>query len=164
MTWHTLMKGKAAIYVSVLTLITVTGCEAPRSVVPLLEITERALLEEAERLHEDAARDRMYSRQALSQLEEGYRQDLEQTQALTTEWVLEATRVYTTAREAVLKHQASLEAERRARAENLQVAASATRRALLLLQEQCGLLHGVVGEELDALIRGIDPIYKDAKP
>jgi len=158
------MKDKAAICIYVLIVITATGCEAPRSVVPLLEITERALLEEAERLHDDSERDRMYSRQALSQLEEGYRQDLEQTQTLTAEWVLEATRVYTTAREAVLKHQASLEAERQARAENLQVAASATRRALLLLQEQSGLLHGVVGKELDALIRGIDPIYKDAKP
>jgi len=158
------MKDKTTILMSLLFVMMAAGCETPRSVTPLLKLTEKALLEEAQRLHDDAERDRMHSLQTLSRLEEAYRKDIEQAQTLTVEWVLEATRIYTTARETVLKHRASLEAERQARRENLQAAAEATRRALLLLHEQDDLLTGVVGKELDALILGINPNYKDAKP
>ena len=131
------------------------GCSTPPSVAPLLRVTERVLVEESGRLAEDAERDGAYTRQVLGSLEDAYRRDLEQAGELTPGWVLEATMVYVAAREAVVRHEQSLARERGNRADNLRAAAAATRRAILLIEQQDGLLRGVAGEELSQLLAGL---------
>jgi hypothetical protein len=139
-----------------LAVTALAGCATPRSVAPLLRVTERALIEASQRLAEDAERDREYARQTLGSLENAYRQDLEGTRELTPAWVLEATAVYVAAREAVLEHQQALATERDIRADNLRAAASATRRAIVLTEQQDGVLRGVVGDELAELLNRLD--------
>jgi hypothetical protein len=69
--------------------------------------------------------------------------------------VLEATTVYVAARDAVIRHEQSLTRERDNRADNLRAAATATRRAILLIEQQDGLLRGLAGEELSQLLDGL---------
>lgn len=136
-------------------VLLMVGCSAPPSVVPLLRVTERALAEESGRLAQDAQRDRVYTRQVLRSLEDAYRRDLEQVGELTPAWVLEATTVYVAARDALIRHEQSLAQERGNRADNLRAAAAATHRAILLTEQQDGLLRGVAGEELSRLWNGL---------
>jgi hypothetical protein len=131
------------------------GCSTPPSVAPLLRVTERALVAESGRLQEDAERDKTYTRQVLGSLDDAYRRDLEQAETLTPGWVLEATTVYVAARDAVIRHEQSLTRERDNRADNLRAAATATRRAILLIEQQDGLLRGLAGEELSQLLDGL---------
>ena len=138
------------------------GCASPPSVAPLLRVTERALLDESARLMSDAERDTVYAQQALLTLEEAYHQDLEQTQTLTHDWVREATSVYATARETLVRHRQALAQERLARADNLRSAASATRRAITLIEQQDNLLHGVVDENLRRLLTTADYPRQDS--
>lgn len=138
-----------------LAVIWMAGCTSPPSVAPLLRVTERALAEESARLAEDAQRDRVYARQVLGSLEDAYRRDLEQVGELTPEWVLEATGVYVVARDAVVRNEQSLAQQRARRADNLRAAAAATRRAVLLIEQQDGLLRSVAGEELSQLLDGL---------
>lgn len=128
------------------------GCASAPSVAPLLRITEQALNREAARLEEDALRDAQHIRQTLRSLEDAFHQDLDQAELLTTDWVREAIGVYVAARETMLRHEHTLAAERRTRADNLQAAASATRRAIQLIEQQDRLLDGVVGEEFRRLL------------
>ena len=135
-----------------LPVVLLAGCATPPSVAPLLRVTERALSEESGRLAEDAERDRAHTRQVLGSLEDAYRRDLEQVGELTPGWVLEATTVYVAARDALIRHEYSLAQERDNRADNLRAAASATRRAILLIEQQDGILRGVAGDELSQLL------------
>ncbi len=135
--------------------VLLTGCATPPSVAPLLRVTERALAEESGRLARDVQRDRAYTRQVLGSLEDAYRRDLEQVDGLTPQWVLEATAVYITAREAAVRNEQALALERDNRADNLRAAAAATRRAILLIEQHDGLLRGVAGEELSQLWTGL---------
>ncbi|MEZ6193552.1 MAG: hypothetical protein R3C45_19965 [Phycisphaerales bacterium] len=141
-----------AIFMACMLLV---GCSSPPSVTPLLRVTERALVEESGRLKEDAERDRLYTRQILGSLDDAYRRDLEQAEVLTSGWVREATTVYVAARDAVIQHEQTLAEERGNRADNLLAAATATRRAILLIEQQDGLLRGVAGEELSQLLYGL---------
>ena len=129
-----------------------TGCASPPSVTPLLRISERALMREAAQQAIDAERDAEHLRQTRRSLEQAYNQDLAQAQALTTEWVREATQAYVSAREVLLRHENELSRERRARVENLQAAASATRRAISLIEQQDKLLTGAMGEDLRRIL------------
>ncbi len=150
-----------------LVLITATvtiGCTSPPSVAPLLRVTERALLEESDRLSRNVERDKSYTRQSLGVLEDAYHRDLMQTDVLTPQWVREATAVYVAARESVLEHEASLIREHEARAENLRDAAAATRRAIALIEQQDSLLRGVMGDDLRRLLDGFDDLRKDPNP
>lgn len=134
----------------------VAGCATPPSVAPLLRVTERAMLEESGRLAGDTERDRAFTRQSLGSLEDAYRRDLEQVGELTPQWVLEATAVYVAARDAVVRHEQELAREREIRADNLRAAAAAARRAILLTEQQAGLLRGLAGDELTQLFGALD--------
>ena len=136
------------------TALALGGCATPPSVAPLLRVTERALLQESDRLRDDAERDAEYVRQTLGVLEDGYSRDLDQVESLTPDWVREATSVYVTAREIIIQHQNTLARERNHRAENLKTAALAERRAIVLIEQQDRLLTGAVGEDLRRLISG----------
>jgi len=128
------------------------GCASPPSVAPLLRVSERALMREAGEQAIDAQRDAEHIRQAMRSLEQAYNQDLAQTQELTEQWVREATKAYVAAREALLRHEHALSQERRARVDNLQAAASATRRAIVLIEQQDKLLTGAMGEDLRGVL------------
>jgi hypothetical protein len=128
------------------------GCTSPPSVAPLLRVAERALLDESGRLKDDVGRYTTYTRQSLRSLEDAYNQDLDQSESLTPDWVREATSVYIMAREAVVSHQHALAQEHHARAGNLRAAASATRRAIALIEQQDKLLHGPLNEDLRRLL------------
>ncbi len=130
------------------------GCASPPSVTPLLRITERALMRESARLNDDADRDAEYARQTLRSLEDAFDRDLEQADGLTADWVRDATSVYIAARETLLRHELALARERQARSDNLYAAASATRRAIGLIEQQDKLLNGVVGEDIRRLLTG----------
>ncbi len=137
-------------------LLLAGGCTSPPSVVPLLRVTERALLDESARLTSDAERDNAFAQQSLLTLEDAFSQDLEQVQTLTPDWIREATSVYVTARETIVRHQRAVAQERLDRADNLRSAASATRRAIALIEQQDTLLHGVVNEDLRRLLSAAD--------
>lgn len=152
-----------ALLVLLITTATIS-CTSPPSVTPLLRVTERALLEESDRLSRNVERDMAYTRQSLGVLEDAYLRDLMQIDVLTPQWVHEATAVYVRARESVLEHEASLVREHEARAENLRDAAAATRRAIALTEQQDNLLRGVMGEDLRRLLDGFDDLRKDPNP
>lgn len=155
MKWITGVAERTFLPAVLLASVLLAGCSTPPSVAPLLRVTERALVEESGRLAEDAERDRVHTRQVLGSLDDAYRRDLEQAEALTPGWVLEATTVYVAARDAVIRHELTLAQERGNRADNLRAAATATRRAILLIEQQDSLLRGVAGEELSQLLDGL---------
>jgi hypothetical protein len=162
MTSITARAERATVMLMILTAaVFLAGCTSPPSVAPLLHITERALLEESARLDQDTERDRLYVRQTLGSLEDAYYRDLDETDQLTPEWVRGATSIYVIAREAVIEHEASLTHERGVRAENLRNAATATRRAIALIEQQDQLLRGVVGDDLRHLLEELDDWRKD---
>jgi hypothetical protein len=133
-------------------ILFVGGCTTPPSVAPLLRVSERALMQESDRLRGDSERDEAYIRQTLQVLEEAYTRDLEQVESLTPKWVMEATKVYVAARETIVEHRSTLARERSRRSANLRSAALATRRAIALIEQQDRLLKGVVDEDLRRLI------------
>jgi len=143
-------------WIFVLAVLMMTGCTTPPSVAPLLRITERALHEESLRIQDDTRRDSERMRGALESLEEGFNRDLEQKETLTPDWVREATTVYIAAREMVVSHQNALTQDRIIRADNLAAAASATRRAISLIEGQDRLFDGVMDEDLRRLLSVTD--------
>jgi len=122
-------------------LLVVAGCAAPPSVRPLLELAAAEAEAEAARLDGDAARDAAWVEQSRRVLEDAYHADLAAADGpLDPAWVVDATGPYVAAREALVRHELQLAAEREARADNLRAAADATRRAVDLLDAQRGLL------------------------
>ena len=65
---------------------------------------------------------------------------LERVATLDAQWVRDAMEVYVPTREALVRHEASLTAERRTRQDNLRTAAEAQQRALELLEQQDKLI------------------------
>ena len=125
------------------------GCGSPPSVVPVMQVVEQTLLTEARTLAAaESARDRLYLEQARQQLEDGYRRDLASAEALSPRWVESATSVYVAAREALLRQELALAAQRQTRVDNLQLAAQAQGRAVALLQRQDNLLAQTLGLDL----------------
>ncbi len=138
--------------------LVLTGCASPPSVVPLLELTRRAVLEEAARLEGDARREGLYLAAARDSVAAAYQADLfEQADRMVAgdseagiggvdaEWVSEATHGYVLAREELLRREVEAGTERAIRAENLRAAAEAQTRAIELLQSQDRLLHRLMG-------------------
>ena len=115
------------------------GCAAPDAVGPLLAAGERVMVEEAEHLESDAARDAQWLTQSREALEQGYVRDLEEREGLDAAWVMQATRVYVAAREELLRHELVLDRQRQQRRENLHDAAAAVSRARELLEQQRAL-------------------------
>ena len=134
------------------------GCGSPPSVVPLLELTRRTVLDEAGRLESDAEREARYLQEAKRQLARAYHADLTQRAApsgvgegesgvghLDAEWVDEATRGYVLAHEEIVRAELAAKGERAARADNLRAAAEAQTRAIRLIQQQDRLLLRLTG-------------------
>lgn len=115
------------------------GCAPPRAVEPLLAVGERAMIEEAEHIEADAARDEQWLVQSRDALEEAYERDLHERGELDTAWVMQATRGYIAAREALVRHESALARQREQRRANLLDAADAVARVQELLAQQRAL-------------------------
>ena len=124
------------------------GCASPPSVAPLLRVVDAELRREAQRLELDARRDAEAVDQARRSLADAYDGDLARREALTAEWVRDATDVYVAAREALVRHEMNLRAEREQRARNLHAAGEAQRRAIQLIEQHDGLIVGTLGFDL----------------
>ena len=119
------------------------GCASPPSVAPLLRVSQQAMLAEVEHLNVDATRDAEQMKQSRASLDAAFDADLQQREqagGLDAQWVRDAMEVYVPTREALVRHEASLTAERRTRQDNLRTAAEAQQRALELLEQQDKLI------------------------
>ncbi len=137
-------------------LAALNSCGSPPSVVPLLRIADRAMQDEAGRLDEDLQRDINQLDQSRRMLQAAFEADLAQVQQLTAEWVLEATDVYIAAREALVHHESKLRQQRERRADNLNAASEAIRRAARLLEQQDKLIELTLGLDVWRLDRSND--------
>ncbi len=124
---------------SVLLLI-ISGCTAPPSVVPLLQVSSSAMADEAERLRRDIDVDHLVVERTRTTLADAFAADLRQQDELTSAWVIEAIDVYVAAREALLARETEAAQQKQQRADNLEAAAEATQRAIDLLQRRDQLL------------------------
>ncbi len=130
------------------------GCGSPPSVVPVLRVVERAMLDEAHRIEAyDAERDRLALDDARLRLRDGYLADLNTTDTLDPSWIDSATEVYVAAREALVWQEIDLARQRQARQDNLRDAARAQARAIAILQQQDRLVQQTVGLDLWRLER-----------
>jgi len=125
-------------------LLIAAGCGTPPSVQPLLAVSQRVLLEEAQRVDDDTRRDAQRVDQSLRALEAAFAADLHERDALDPPWVLSAVRGYAAAREALVEHRLALAHERQTRAQNLRQAAALTDRAVGLLQRRDTLVQRVL--------------------
>lgn len=135
--------GLPVLLLLVLSAVVPIGCTSPPSVVPLLHVGMTAMAREAQHQAEDAQRDALLVQQQLQALEDAFDADLawaQREQMLDAPWVQSATRGYTLAREELLRHEHRVREQRRQRADNLQAAAEAQQRAIILLQHQDRLL------------------------
>ncbi len=138
------------------------GCGSPPAVTPLLRVAERAVREEARRVEADGERDRLRLADARRSLDVAYDADLSTRDRLTPDWVRDATAVYVGAREALVRHEYALAAERDARRANLLLAADAARRATELLEQQDALITRAAGGiDLWRLLR--QPLPEEAR-
>lgn len=125
------------------------GCGSPPSVVPVLRVVERAMLDEAQRIETyDAQRDQLMLDDARLRLRDGYLADLNTTDTLDPSWVDSATEIYVAAREALVWQEIDLAQQRQTRQDNLRDAARAQARAIAILQQQDRLLQQTVGLDL----------------
>ena len=124
------------------------GCTSPPSVTPLLRVAEKAMLDEASRIDEDAHRDAAQIDQTRQTLASAFDADLAQVKTLDAQWVKDAAEGYAVAREALARHEAALRSERSLRADNLRTAAQAQDRAIQLLERQDSLVTQITGLDL----------------
>lgn len=119
-------------------IVSVPACRAPRSVDPLLAVTDRILDETARQLAVDAQLDQQRHEQTLRSLDHAYRRDLEQRDDLTAQWVWQATAALTAARDAVQQQRYDDMGMRARQQANIEMARHAVGRArsLLGLQDQ----------------------------
>jgi len=122
-----------------------TGCGSPPSVVPLLEVSERAMRAEARHLAVDGEREAQWIEQTRQSLADAYEQDLAAQSELSAEWVRDATTAYVAAREELVRHQMRRDRQRARRRDNLRAASEALQRAVAMLQGQDALITRVVG-------------------
>ena len=131
------------------TLMLAPGCASPPSVAPLLEASRAVVAREAARVREEAALDAAQADATRRAMSAAYDADIEARiagdEGLDPQWVREATAVLVEAREAVTRHEAARLAERERRAADLESAASATARAVRLLEQRDRLLAGPGG-------------------
>lgn len=127
-----------------LLLFMITGCESPPSVSPLLRASNQAMAREVAYLQTDKSRDTERMRQSRLAIDAAFDADLDlatQNNQLTAEWVRDAMVVYVPAREALVRHEATLHHERSQRIDNLNTAVQAQQRALQLLERQDDLIR-----------------------
>ena len=148
------VKAGLAICAALAVVVGHVGCASPPSVIPLLAVTEQALLSEAERIDQDSERDAMWLEQARQALERAYEADLAEQASIDAQWVRSATAGYVLAREALVRHELDLKQQRHDRSENLHAAAQAARRAIELLQQRDALVDQVAGQRLRRLLDG----------
>jgi len=122
-----------------LTLTLITGCTPP-SVHGLLDVSRRVIAAESQHLSDDIARDRAHFEQMRGSLDAAFDADLQQADALTPQYVREATRVYVAAREALTRHELQLIDARRSRRRNLDAAMHLQQRARALLDRRDDLI------------------------
>lgn len=161
MTWITKPSRRWAACILTAASFVCVGCSTPASVSPLLQVTERVLLGESDRIGRDIAIEKAHTDQTLSMLASAYRKDLDEAEALTPAWVDEATSAYVAAREAVIENETKRIAAHQTRAENLRSAMLAARRARQLLDRQDQLLQGIVGDDLTRLMNDLNPPIGD---
>ena len=127
---------------------TLFGCSSPPSVVPLMRAAEQTLNEERRLVDEDRARRTALFERRRDALAAGYEADLAERETLDPAWVLEGTRAYTAAREALLRHEMELERRATIRKQNLELAGAALERGVALIQQRDRLLERlpVLGE------------------
>ena len=121
------------------------GCTSPPSVSMLLRVTEKAMLDEAARLDDDATRNAAQATQSRQSLASAFDADLAQVQTLNAQWVKDAAEGYAAAREALVRNELQTQTEWSQRASNLRTAAQAQDRALQLLEQQDTLVLQVTG-------------------
>jgi len=134
-----------------------TGCSTPPSVEPLLSVSQRVMLAEAQRVEADTQRDEQRVRQSLSALEAAFAADLEQRDGLDPAWLMSAVSGYTAARESLVEHRIQLQRERQTRARNLRQAAALTDRAVGMLQRRDALVDRVLPQLDPAIWRWLVP-------
>ncbi|MBI1335826.1 MAG: hypothetical protein GC164_02560 [Phycisphaera sp.] len=124
-----------------------TGCAAPPSVTPLMRMVQQSLEQEAGYLEHDTQLQSQHTALVLDTLESAFEKDLRERGSLDPQWVLDATRAYTAAREQVVLQDARLTASRTQRIENLLASVEAQQHAIGLLDQQDQLLISVLGTE-----------------
>ena len=137
------------------------GCESPPSVSPLLRASSMAVADEILHLQTDIARDREQLAQTRASLDAAFDADLEQAESNNTlngEWIREAMVVYVPAREALVRHEATLATERQQRIDNLTTAVEAQQRALQLLERQDELIRDTTHFSVWRLINLNNPL------
>jgi len=115
-------------------VLLIAGCSTPPSVMPLLDITSGVLRDEAARLKGDAESAQRRLDAERASLAAAFERDLEQRDALDTDWVADAVSVYVAARDALTRHGHDLAEAYAARIDNLAAAREANRRARTLLE------------------------------
>ncbi|WP_432798406.1 hypothetical protein [Poriferisphaera sp. WC338] len=144
-----------SLYVLLLLIILLTGCTSPPSVVPVLEMVGQVLADEAAQMKMRRLDEEQRHMQMKASLRDAYERDLTSQESLSSEWVLEATSVYTTAREMMIEnYHSQLEAIDR-KQQNLMAAWEAQQKATELLRQQDDLLRGTVGLDLWRLEQGV---------
>lgn len=118
--------------------VTLLGCATPPSVGPLLDVADRALRDESAMLEHDIAQQRDHLAETRQHLAAAFDRDLAETNELDRQWVREAVMVYIEAREALVRHEATLAEHYRLRADNLAVGRQAIERAkgVLIIRDQ----------------------------
>lgn len=145
-----LRRRPSASLVSLLILITALapGCTSPPSAAPLLRLVAQALDDEAAQLAADALIRQRHAQETRATLAAAYEADLTHQPALNPQWVLDATRAYVAAHEAVVRQELADLARCQQRIDNLRDAGEAQRRAIALIEKQDQLITQTTG--LDA--------------
>ena len=120
--------------------VMLAGCGTPSAVMPLMRSAEQAIQRERELLKADRARQAKRFEQQRETLRTGYEADLQSRDAIDADWVMEGTRAYVTAREALLRQEMELNQQNETRRRNLSLAADALARAAGLIRQQDQLL------------------------
>lgn len=131
------------VVVGVVVMVGLVGCASPAGVEGLLRTAEGVLAEERQAIEVDAERASQSMEERRAGLEAAFEADVEQREELDEAWVLRGVRAYVDAREALVRHEAELEATYAQRRRNLRLAAEAVERARELLAQQDGLLERV---------------------
>jgi len=136
-------RGAAFLRASLCSLLFLSACASPPSVVPLLRVADGAIDDERRLIESDAARQVQWVEQQRRSLADAYAADLHQRRVIDAQWVLTGTEAYAAARETLLRHGWELERQAELRRENLQAASRAIRRAAELIEKQDQLFADV---------------------
>jgi len=130
---------RAAIALPVCIALT-TGCAAPPSTGPLLDVVDRALAAEQQHLQTDRQRATEWFQSQRDGLAHGFEADLAERDESNAQWLTDHVNVYVAAREALLREQLNHDQQVQQRITNLTHARRANRKAADLLRRQDELL------------------------